>query len=56
MDGALIGIIGGVVVGIIFGLCLAASDSDKVVSLNSCRAANPGYDCHIGWVRADAFK
>lgn len=23
---------------------------------NACRAANPGYDCVLGWVRGEAFK
>lgn len=23
---------------------------------NACRAANPGYDCTLGWVRGEAFK
>lgn len=25
-------------------------------SLSSCRAANPGYDCGLGWVKTEAFK
>lgn len=24
--------------------------------LNACRAANPGYDCVIGYVRGEAFQ
>lgn len=26
------------------------------VGRNACRAANPGYDCNVGWVRGEAFK
>ena len=25
-------------------------------TLSKCRAANPGYDCSIGWVKGKAFE
>ena len=23
---------------------------------DACRSRNPGYDCHLGWVKGEAFK
>lgn len=31
---------------------LGAGGSDR----DACRAANPGYECVVGWVRGEAFE
>jgi len=38
----------------VFGLVVATIAADG--TQDSCRAANPGYECHLGWVKAEPFK
>lgn len=50
----LVAAFGFVVLGVILGVELVSLDVHGHV--NECRAANPGYDCNLGWVRTDQFK
>ena len=44
-----------VVAGFFFACMLLANELGGDTR-DACRSRNPGYDCHLGWVKGEAFK
>lgn len=42
------------VAGVVAGFMMVGLDARG--SLDACRAANPGYECSIGWIKDAPFK
>lgn len=41
---------------LLIGMLVGIAYMGKTGSLGACRAANPGYECVVGWVRGEAFE
>lgn len=48
---------GGFLVGLLIGATFVGASmvSNSPISLSECRAANPGHDCDLGWVKGAAW-